>query len=64
MFYPYERDRSVTPLDAARVNRTIFHNHSIKYQKDTLHKYAVQSIPNAVQSEPMSFNICGESVEA
>ena len=25
MFYPYERDRSVTPLDAARVNRTIFH---------------------------------------
>ena len=23
--------------------------------KDTLHKYAVQSIPNVVQSEPMSF---------
>ena len=22
-------DRSVTPLDAARVNRTIFHNHSV-----------------------------------
>ena len=27
MFYPYEGYRSVTPLDAARVNRTIFHNH-------------------------------------
>ena len=25
MFYPYEGYRSVTPLDAARVNRTIFH---------------------------------------
>ena len=24
MFYPYEGYRSVTPLDAARVNRTIF----------------------------------------
>ena len=29
MFYPYEGYRSVTPLDAARVNRTIFHNHSV-----------------------------------
>ena len=29
MFYPYEGDRSVTPLDVARVNRTIFHNHSV-----------------------------------
>ena len=28
MFYPYEGYRSVIPLDAARVNRTIFHNHS------------------------------------
>ena len=28
MFYPYEGYRSVTPLDAARVNRTtIFHHH-------------------------------------
>ena len=27
MFYPDEGYRSVTPLDAARVNRTIFHNH-------------------------------------
>ena len=25
MFYPYEGYRSVTPLDGARVNRTIFH---------------------------------------
>ena len=24
MFYPYEGYRSVTPLDAARVNRTVF----------------------------------------
>ena len=24
-------DRSVTPLDAARVNRTIFHNHSVSF---------------------------------
>ena len=31
MFYPYEGYRSVTPLDAARVNRTIFHNHSVHY---------------------------------
>ena len=29
MFYPYEGYRSVTPLDAARVNRTIFQNHSV-----------------------------------
>ena len=29
MFYPYEGYRLVTPLDAARVNRTIFHNHSV-----------------------------------
>ena len=29
MFYPYEGYRSVTPLDAAKVNRTIFHNHSV-----------------------------------
>ena len=29
MFYAYEGYRSVTPLDAARVNRTIFHNHSV-----------------------------------
>ena len=28
MFYPYEGYRSVTPLDATRVNRTIFDNHS------------------------------------
>ena len=31
MFYPYEGYRSVTPLDAARVNRTIFHNHSVHW---------------------------------
>ena len=31
MFYPYEGYRSVTPLDAARVNRTIFRNHSVHY---------------------------------
>ena len=34
MFYPYEGytiDRSVTPLDAARVNRTIFNNHSVHW---------------------------------
>ena len=29
LFYPYERYRSVTPLDAARVNRTISHNPSV-----------------------------------
>ena len=29
MFYPSEGYRSVTPLDAARVNRTIFHTHSV-----------------------------------
>ena len=29
MFYPCEGYRSVTPLDAARVNRTIFHKHSV-----------------------------------
>ena len=28
-FYPYGGYRSVTPLDAARVNRTIFHNHFV-----------------------------------
>ena len=29
MFYPYVGYRSVTPLDAAMVNRTILHNHSV-----------------------------------
>ena len=29
MFYLYEEYRSVTPLDAAKVNRTTFHNHSV-----------------------------------
>ena len=39
MFYPYEGYRSVTPLDAARVNRTIFHNHSVHFfQKITQRK--------------------------
>ena len=36
MFYPYEGYRSVTPLDAARVNRTIFHNHSVHWYYITL----------------------------
>ena len=38
MFYPYERYRSVTPLDAARVNRTIFRNHSVHWYYITLIK--------------------------
>ena len=29
MLYPYEGYRSVAPLDAAKVNRTIFHNHCV-----------------------------------
>ena len=29
MFYPYEGYRSVIPLDAARVNRTIFHMYEV-----------------------------------
>ena len=29
MFYPHEGYRSVTPLDAARVNGTIFYNHYV-----------------------------------
>ena len=29
MFYPYEGYRSVTSLDAASVNSTIFHKHSV-----------------------------------
>ena len=38
MFYPYEGYlyRSVTPLDAARVDRTIFHNHSVHWYYITL----------------------------
>ena len=36
MFYPYEGYRSVTPLDAARVNRTIFHNHCVHWYYITL----------------------------
>ena len=31
IFYPYEGYRSVTPLDAAKVNKTIFHNHSVHW---------------------------------
>ena len=38
MFYPYEGYRSVTPLDAARVNRTIFRNHSVHWHYMTLIK--------------------------
>ena len=38
MFYPYEGYRSVTPLDAARVNRTIFHNRSVQWYYITLIK--------------------------
>ena len=38
MFYPYEGYRSVTPLDAARVNRTIFRNHSVHWYYITLIK--------------------------
>ena len=38
MFYPYEGYKSVTPLDAARVNRTIFHNHSVHWYYITLIK--------------------------
>ena len=38
MFYPYEGYRSVTPLDAVRVNRTIFHNHSVHWYYITLIK--------------------------
>ena len=36
MFNPYEGYRSVNPLDAARVNRTIFHNHSVHWYYITL----------------------------
>ena len=35
-----------------------YHTCTRTHLKDTLHKYAVQSITNAVQSEPMSFNKC------
>ena len=38
MFYPYEGYRSVTPLDAARVNRTIFRDHSVHCYYITLIK--------------------------
>ena len=38
VFYPNEGYRSVTPLAAARVNRTIFHNHSVHWYYITLIK--------------------------
>ena len=38
MLYPYEGYRSVTPLDAARVNKTIFHNYSVHWYYITLIK--------------------------
>ena len=38
VFYPYEGYRSVTSLDTARVNRTIFHNHSVHWYYITLIK--------------------------
>ena len=41
MFYPYEGYRSVTPLDAARVNRTIFHNHSVHWYYITLERVGI-----------------------
>ena len=37
IFYPHEGYRSVIPLDAARVNRTIFHNNSV-------HRYYITRI--------------------
>ena len=38
MFYPHEGYRSVTHLDATRVNRTISHNHSVNWYYITLIK--------------------------
>ena len=38
MSCPYEGYRSVTPIDAARINRTIFHNHSVHWYYITLIK--------------------------
>ena len=38
MFYPYEGYRSMSPLDAARVNRTIFPYHSVHLYCITLTK--------------------------
>ena len=38
MFYPYEGYGSVTPLDAARVNRTIFRNNSVHWYSISLMK--------------------------
>ena len=49
MFYPYEGYRSVTPLDAARVNRTIFHNHFVvflSYIKGSCYYTAVYVVVN------------------
>ena len=43
MFYPYEGCRSVTPLDAARVNRTIFRNHSVHWYYITLIRVGIIS---------------------
>ena len=53
MFYPYEGYRSVTPLDAARVNRTIFHNHSVHWYYVTLIKgrYYIEHDINGRASE-------------
>ena len=41
MFYPYEGYRSVTPLDAAKVNRTIFHNYSVHWYYVTLMRVGI-----------------------
>ena len=51
MFYPYEGYRSVTPLDAARDNRTIFHNHSARiiYMSGSVN---LRRVPPRTGSEP------------
>ena len=36
MFYPNEGDGSVTPLDAARVNRTVYRNDCVHWSYITL----------------------------
>ena len=54
MLYPYEGYRSVTPLDAARVNWTIFHTHSVHWYYITLIK-GKYYVKHDINSRPVSY---------
>ena len=58
MFYPYEGCRSVTPLDAARVNRTIFRNYSVHWYYITLKNWKTSAVSTTDGWLKLNFASC------